>query len=47
MELSLTKLPWYGQIGAFVVVCGLAVFGFWKFYVVGSRRPTSRCARRA
>lgn len=34
MNLSLTKLPWYGQIGAFVVVSGLAVFGFWKFYVV-------------
>ena len=34
MELSLSKLPWYGQIGAFVVVSGLAVFGFWKFYVV-------------
>jgi type IV pilus assembly protein PilO len=33
MELSLSKLPWYGQIGAFVVVCVLAVFGFWKFYV--------------
>lgn len=33
MELSLSKLPWYGQIGAFVVVSGLAVFGFWKFYV--------------
>ena len=36
MELSLTKLPWYGQIGAFVVVCAGAVFGFWNFYVVGS-----------
>src|SRR6187397_1624086 len=34
MELSLSKLPWYAQIGAFVVVSGLAVFGFWKFYVV-------------
>ena len=33
MEISLTKLPWYGQIGAFVVVCGLAVYGFWNFYV--------------
>ena len=33
MELSLTKLPWYGQIGAFVVVCAGAVFGFWNFYV--------------
>ncbi len=34
MELSLSRLPWYGQIGAFVIVSGLAVFGFWKFYVV-------------
>jgi type IV pilus assembly protein PilO len=33
MQLSLTKLPWYGQIGAFVVVSALAVFGFWNFYV--------------
>ena len=33
MELSLSKLPWYGQIGAFVVVCALAAFGFWEFYV--------------
>ncbi len=33
MQLSLSKLPWYGQIGAFVVVAGLAVFGFWNFYV--------------
>jgi type IV pilus assembly protein PilO len=34
MELSLSKLPWYGQIGAFVVVCGMAVYGFWNFYVI-------------
>jgi type IV pilus assembly protein PilO len=34
MNISLSRLPWYGQIGAFVVVSGLAVFGFWKFYVV-------------
>ncbi|HJR61250.1 MAG TPA: type 4a pilus biogenesis protein PilO [Vicinamibacterales bacterium] len=33
MNLSLSRLPWYGQLGAFVVVAGLAVFGFWKFYV--------------
>jgi len=33
MDLSLSKLPWYAQIGAFVVVCVGAVFGFWKFYV--------------
>jgi type IV pilus assembly protein PilO len=34
MELSLSKLPWYVQIGAFVAVCSGAVFGFWNFYVV-------------
>ncbi len=33
MDISLSKLPWYAQIGAFVVVSALAVFGFWKFYV--------------
>ena len=27
MDISLSKLPWYAQIGAFVVVAGLAVFG--------------------
>src|SRR5829696_7267732 len=34
MDVSLSRLPWYGQIGAFVVVAGLAVFAFWNFYVV-------------
>lgn len=33
MELSLSKLPWYWQIGAFVVVAVAAVFGFWYLYV--------------
>ena len=33
MNLSLTRLPWYGQMAAFVVVCAGAVFGFWNFYV--------------
>ncbi|HZB24573.1 MAG TPA: type 4a pilus biogenesis protein PilO [Vicinamibacterales bacterium] len=33
MNLSLSKLPWQAQIGAFVVVCIGAVFGFWYFYV--------------
>lgn len=33
MDLSLSKLPWWGQIGAFVLVCGGAVYGFWHFYV--------------
>ena len=34
MQLSLSKLPWYAQIGAFVVVCIGAVVGFWYFYVL-------------
>lgn len=34
MQLSLNKLPWYGQVGAFVLVSAGAVFGFWHFYVV-------------
>lgn len=33
MDLSLSKLPWHAQIGAFVVVAGGALFGFWQFYV--------------
>ena len=33
MELSLNRLPWYGQIGAFVLVSAGAVFGFHRFYV--------------
>jgi type IV pilus assembly protein PilO len=33
MELSLSKLPWWAQIGAFVVVSAGAIFGFWNFYV--------------
>ena len=33
MDISLSKLPWWAQIGAFAVVSGLAVFGFWQFYV--------------
>ncbi|HEY3885164.1 MAG TPA: type 4a pilus biogenesis protein PilO [Vicinamibacterales bacterium] len=32
MDISLTKLPWWGQIAAFVVVCAGAVFGFYQFY---------------
>lgn len=35
MELSLNRLPWYGQVGAFVLVSAGAVFGFWKFHVTG------------
>ena len=34
-QVSLTQLPWYGQISAFVVVCALGVFGFYRFYAAG------------
>ena len=33
MDLSLSKLPWHAQLGAFVVVAAGAVFGFWYLYV--------------
>lgn len=37
MELSLSKLPWYGQIAAFVVVSVGAVAGFWQYYASEAR----------
>lgn len=33
MEFGLSKLPWYGQVGAFVLVSLVAVGGFYNFYV--------------
>ena len=33
MDLSLNKLPWYGQVGAFVLVSAGAMYGFHQFYV--------------
>jgi type IV pilus assembly protein PilO len=33
MDLSLSKLPWWGQLSAFLVVSAGAVFGFWYLYV--------------
>ena len=37
MELSLTKLPWYAQIGAFVVLGGVAIGAFYQYYEKGQR----------
>jgi Tfp pilus assembly protein PilO len=34
MDISLSKLPWWGQLVAFVVVSGAAVYGFYNFYVI-------------
>ena len=33
MDISLSKLPWYGQIGAFVVLSMAAIYGFYTYYV--------------
>jgi len=33
VDISLSKLPWYGQIGAFVVLAVLAIYGFYTYYV--------------
>jgi type IV pilus assembly protein PilO len=32
MNLSLSKLPWYGQVGAFFALSAVAVAVFWNFY---------------
>ncbi len=32
MEISLTKLPWYAQVGAFVLLAGAAVGTFYFYY---------------
>jgi len=37
MELSLTRLPWYGQIGAFVVLALLGVGAFVYYYELPAR----------
>jgi len=32
LNISLSKLPWYGQIGAFVVLSAAGAGAFWNFY---------------
>ena len=52
MDLNLNKLPWYGQVGIFVVLGLALVGGFYWFYVVPARgrnghargRSSRRCA---
>lgn len=34
MELTLGKFPWYGQLGAFLGLAGIALAGFYSFHVV-------------
>jgi len=33
MDISLTKLPWWGQLLAFVLLAGLSIYGFQTYYV--------------
>jgi type IV pilus assembly protein PilO len=37
MELSLTKLPWYGQVGAFVLLAAFGVGAFVYYYELPTR----------
>jgi type IV pilus assembly protein PilO len=37
MQLSLNKLPWYGQAGAFVALSAVAIAAFWYFYETPAR----------
>src|SRR6186997_2474516 len=32
INLSLSKLPWYGQVGVFVAIGAAAVAAFWNYY---------------
>jgi len=33
VEISLSKLPWYGQLGAFVLLSAASIYGFYTYYV--------------
>jgi type IV pilus assembly protein PilO len=33
MDISISKLPWYGQLGAFVLLAAASVYGFYTYYV--------------
>jgi len=41
MDISLTKLPWYGQIGAFVVLAGVGIGMFVFYYELPARADMS------
>jgi type IV pilus assembly protein PilO len=34
MDISLSKLPWYAQIGAFVLLAAMSIYGFYTYYVI-------------
>ncbi len=33
MDISISKLPWYGQLGLFVLMAAASVYGFYQYYV--------------
>ena len=33
MDISISKLPWYAQIGLFVIMAAAAIYGFHTYYV--------------
>lgn len=37
MDISLSKLPWWGQIAAFVILAAGAIYGFHTYYVADFR----------
>jgi type IV pilus assembly protein PilO len=37
VDISLSKLPWWGQIGAFLVLSAGAIYGFHTYYVADFR----------
>ena len=45
INLSLTKLPWYGQVGAFVAISLAAAGAFWNYYAQPAQQDMD--ARRA
>ena len=34
MDISLSKLPWWGQLLAFVLLAGMSIYGFQTYYVL-------------
>ena len=47
MNLSLSKLPWYGQVGAFVALALGGVGAFWNCYAQPAQESHRRSARRS
>ncbi|MBI2834814.1 MAG: type 4a pilus biogenesis protein PilO [Acidobacteria bacterium] len=47
LQLSVSKLPWYGQVGAFVGVSGLALGGFYYFYAIPAQEAIAQQQKRA